>query len=141
MNFLVIEDEMTALIKMKALLSAYGEGTGVTNGYQALEQCAAAIKKGTPFNLITIDIGLPKVSGLQVLQAINKLESDHNVAVSKKIMVTASGTKDNLIKAASSGCDGFMVKPVRKDTLEEKMAALGFEKKPATEKNREKPNR
>lgn len=135
MNFLVIEDEMTALIKMKAMLNAYGEGTGVTNGYQALEQCAAAIKKGTPFDLITIDIGLPKVSGLQVLQAINKLESDNKVPASKKIMVTASGTKDNLIKATSSGCDGFMVKPVRKDTLEEKMAALGFEKKPEPGKN------
>ena len=135
MNFLIIEDEMTALIKMKALLSAYGDGTGVTNGYQALEQCAAAIKKGTPFDLITIDIGLPKVSGLQVLQAINKLEGDHQIPASKKIMVTASGTKDNLIKAASGGCSGFMVKPVRKDTLEEKMAALGFEKKPDPEKN------
>jgi len=135
MNFLVIEDEMTALIKMKAMLSAYGEGTGVTNGYQALEQCAAAIKKGKPFDLIAIDIGLPKVSGLQVLQAINKLESEHQVTASKKIMVTASGTKDNLIKAASSGCNGFMVKPVKKDTLDEKMAALGFEKKPEPERN------
>jgi two-component system, chemotaxis family, chemotaxis protein CheY len=130
MNFLIIEDEMTALIKMKAMLSAYGEGTGVTNGYQALEQCAAAIKKSAPFDLITIDIGLPKISGLKVLQAINKLEGDHHVPASKKIMVTASGTKENLIKAASSGCDGFMVKPVKKDTMEEKMAALGFVKKP-----------
>ena len=129
MNFLVIEDEMTALIKMKAMLSAYGEGTGVTNGYQALEQCAAAIKNGTAFDLITIDIGLPKVSGLKVLQAINKLEDDHDVPASKKIMVTASGTKDNLVKAAASGCNGFLVKPVRKDTLDEKMTALGFAKK------------
>lgn len=135
MNFLVIEDEMTALIKMKALLSAYGDGAGVTNGYQALEQCAAAIKKGTPFDLVTIDIGLPNVSGLQVLQAINKLEADHQIPASKKIMVTASGTKNNLVKAASSGCNGFMVKPVKKDTLEEKMAALGFEKKPVPDQN------
>jgi CheY-like chemotaxis protein len=135
MKFLVIEDEMTALIKMKAMLSAYGDSTGVTNGYQALEQCAAAIKKGAPFDLITIDIGLPEVSGLQVLQAINKLEADHQTPAAKKIMVTASGTKDNLIKAASSGCDGFMVKPVKKDTLEEKMATLGFEKKPTPAKN------
>ena len=135
MNFLVIEDEMTALIKMKAMLNAFGEGIGVTNGYQALEQCAAAIKKGNPFDLIAIDIGLPKVSGLQVLQAINKLESEHQVMASKKIMVTASGTKDNLIKAASGGCNGFLVKPVRRDTLDEKMAALGFEKRPEPEQN------
>jgi two-component system chemotaxis response regulator CheY len=135
MKFLVIEDEMTALIKMKAMLNAYGDGTGVTNGYQALEQCAAAIRNGMPFDLITIDIGLPKISGLQVLQAINKLESENQVQASKKIMVTASGTKENLIKAASGGCNGFMVKPVKKDTLEEKMTALGFEKRPEPEQN------
>jgi CheY-like chemotaxis protein len=135
MNFLVIEDEMIALIKMKALLSAYGKGTGVTNGYQALEQCAAAIKKGAPFDLITIDIGLPKVSGLQVLQAINKLEIDNDIPASKKIIVTASGTKDNLVKAASGGCHDFLVKPVKKDTLEEKMAAWGFAKKADPEMN------
>lgn len=126
MNFLVIEDEMIALIKMKALLSAYGEGTGVTNGYQALEQCAAAIKQGTPFDLITIDIGLPKVSGLQVLQAINKLETDNHVPASKKIIVTASGTKDNLIKAALSGCNDFLVKPVKKKHPGREDGRLGF---------------
>jgi two-component system, chemotaxis family, chemotaxis protein CheY len=129
MNFLIVDDEMTALIKMKAMLSAYGNCTAVTNGYHALEQCASAIKKGAPYDLITIDIGLPKVSGLKVLQAISQLESDNNVPASKKIMVTASGTKENLLKASSSGCNGFIVKPVRKDTLEEKMAALGFSKK------------
>jgi CheY-like chemotaxis protein len=44
----------------------------------------------------------------------------------KKIMVTTSGTKENLILATAKGCDGFIVKPVKRDTLKEKMAALGF---------------
>jgi CheY-like chemotaxis protein len=43
-------------------------------------------------------------------------------------MVTASGTKTNLLKAATKGCNGFMVKPVKKDTLDGKMASLGFAK-------------
>jgi len=129
MRVLIIDDEMTALIKMKALLGAYGDCTCVTNGFQALEQCATAIKDGAPFDLITIDIELPKASGFEVLSAINKFEKDRNIPASIKIMVTASGTKSNLVKAATKGCNGFMVKPVRKDNLDEKMASLGFAKK------------
>ena len=133
MRILIIDDEFTALIKMKALLDAYGDCTFITNPFQALEQCSAAIKNGTHFDLITIDIGLPRVSGLEVLEAINKLEKARNAPVSKKIVVTASGTKSNLLQAAQKGCDGFMVKPVKKDTLEEKMASLGFAKMEAAD--------
>jgi len=128
MRILIIDDEMTALIKMKALLSAYGDCTCVTNGFQALEQCAKAIKNGAPFDLITIDIELPKASGFEVLSAINKLEKDRSAPASRKIMVTASGTKSNLLKATTKGCNGFLVKPVKKDTLDGKMTSLGFAK-------------
>jgi CheY-like chemotaxis protein len=111
---------------MKVLLSAYGACTMVTTGSQALQQCAKAIQAGQPFDLITIDIRLTETSGLDLLAAINKLENSHGIPASKKIMVTASGTRDNLIQATAKGCDGFIVKPVRRDILNEKMAALGF---------------
>ena len=126
MKILVIDDEMTALTKMKVLLSAYGACTMVTSGSQALQQCAKAIQNGQPFDLITFDIQLPETSGIDLLAAINKLETSRGIPASKKIMVTASGTRDNLIQATAKGCDGFIVKPVKRDTLKEKMAALGF---------------
>ena len=128
MKFLVIDDEMAALTKMKMLLSAYGDCTLATNATQALQQCAKAIQQGTPYNLITIDIHLPEISGLDLVAAINKLETSHKVQASKKIIVTASGTPDNLFQAKAKGCDSFIVKPVKRDTLADKMAMLGFKK-------------
>jgi two-component system chemotaxis response regulator CheY len=126
MKILIIDDEMAALAKMKILLSRYGDCTLVTNGTQALQQCAKAIQDMTPFELITIDIHLPEISGIDLLSAISGLEKSRNTPQSQKIMVTASGTKDNLIRATCKGCDGFLVKPVKRDTVDEKMAALGF---------------
>lgn len=127
MKMLIVDDEMAALTKMKTLLSAYGECTMVINGQHALQQCAKAIQSETPFDLITIDIELPEMNGIDLLAAINKLETSSNVPASKKLMVTASGTKDNLLKATIKGCDGFIVKPVKRDTLSEKMTSLGFQ--------------
>ncbi len=129
MKILIVDDEMAALAKMKVLLSGYGDCTLVTNGSQALQQCAKAIQNGAPYDLITIDIQLPEISGIDLLAAVSKLENSHSIPASIKIMVTASGTRDNLLKATFKGCDGFMVKPVKRDTIEEKMASLGFAKK------------
>ena len=129
MKILVIDDEMAALTKMKILMNEYGDCTMVTNGHQALQQCAKAIQSGAPFDLITIDIQLPEMNGIELLAAINKLENSRNSQISKKIMVTASGTRDNLLKATFKGCDGFIVKPVRRDTIAEKMSSLGFTKR------------
>lgn len=132
MKILIIDDEMAALAKMKILLAPYGECTLSTQANQALQLCAKAIQGGVPFTLITIDIQLGDASGHDVLQAIQRLERQEQVAAARKLMVTASGTKENLVRAHAKGCDGFLVKPVRRDALELKMLALGFARKGAS---------
>ena len=115
MKILIVDDEMTVLKKMESVLLPYGECTLATSAEQALKLCAGAVGLGAPFDLITIDIHLQDSNGLDLLAALNKMEKDKAVPVAKKIMVTASGTKDNLLKAVTKGCDGFIVKPVKRD--------------------------
>lgn len=129
MKILIIDDEITALTKMKVLLSSYGDCTLSTNMNQALQLCQKAIHSGIPFELITIDIQLGNDNGHDLLENINQMELRERATPAKKIMVTASGTKDNLMKAYSKGCDGFIVKPVKRDDLEQKMLSLGYTKK------------
>ena len=129
MKILIVDDEMAALTKMKVLLSAYGECTLSTQAGQALQLCAKAIQAGVPFELIPIDIQLGDASGHDLLHAIQTLEERERVTPAKKLMVTASGTRENLLKAHAKGCDGFIVKPAMRDALEQKMLAMGFDKK------------
>lgn len=131
MKILIVDDEMAALTKMKVLLGAFGDCTLCTGAQQALQMCAKAIQASKPFDLITIDIHLGSVDGNDLLEGINQLEIKGHTAPAKKVMVTASGTKENLVKAYSKGCDGFIVKPVQRDALEQKMLAMGFVKKSA----------
>ena len=129
MKILIVDDEMAALSKMKVLLSPYGDCTLSTNNHQALQLCGKAIQSGFPFDLITIDIRLGNASGHTLLEKIMELESAAKVPLSKKIMITASGTRDNLVKARAKGCDDFLVKPVRRDALEQKLLAMGYARK------------
>jgi CheY-like chemotaxis protein len=126
MKILIVDDEMVALTKMKVLLSDYGECTLSTQAGKALRLCAKAIQSGEPFDLITIDIQLGDASGHDLLQAIHRLETKEGARPAKKLMITASGTRDNLMKAYTKGCDDFIVKPAMRDALEQKMSAMGF---------------
>ncbi len=131
MKILIIDDEMSALTKMKVLLSPYGECTLSTHGHQAMQFCTKAIEGGVPFELITIDIQLGDTTGHDLMEEIKTLETKANVSPARKIMITASGTKENLVKARAKGCDAFLVKPVKRDALEQKMLSLGYAKKGA----------
>ena len=131
MKILIVDDEMSALTKMKVLLTPYGDCTLSTHGHQALQFCSKAIEGGVPFELITIDIQLGDTTGHDLLEKINEMEAKDNVRPATKIMITASGTKENLIKAHAKGCDAFLVKPVKRDALEQKMLSLGYAKKGA----------
>lgn len=131
MKILIVDDEMAALTKMKVLLSAFGECTLCTSSQQALQLCAKAIESGRPFELITIDIHLGQADGNDLLEEINQLESRQRATPAKKLIITASGTKENLVKAFQKGCDGFIVKPVQRDALEQKMMTMGYVKKKA----------
>ncbi len=129
MKILIVDDEMAALTKMKVLLEPFGECVLSTNAQQAMRKCIKAIEGNVPFGLITIDIQLGTSSGHELLEKINLLEQQQNVSAARKIMVTASGTKENLLKAYNKGCDGFLVKPVKRDDLEQKMLSMGYLKK------------
>ena len=70
-----------------------------------------------------IDIELPDVTGLELLSRFCALETKNQVARSKKIMVTAHGNVDYVVKAKDQ-CDAYLVKPIRKAALLEKESRI-----------------
>jgi FixJ family two-component response regulator len=73
--------------------------------------------------LITIDIELPDITGLELLNRFCQLEQKNGIAPAKKIMVTAHSNVDYVVKAKDK-CDAFVVKPLRKATLLDKIKEL-----------------
>ncbi len=64
------------------------------------------------FDLIILDLGLPDVSGIDVLKEIRELKSEQKVLVA-----SAYGTKENILLLAKYKANGFIVKPFTMEML------------------------
>lgn len=129
MRILAIDDEFAALKKMEVLLSGFGECDAATNGSQARELYLEAIKEGNPYALIFIDIELPDTSGLDLLKYFAKVEGENEKISTKKIVVTAHSNPDYVF-GARKYCDGFIIKPVKRTVLVDKLKNMGIEPTP-----------
>ena len=89
------------------------------DGAIALEK----LKAGN-YGFVVSDWNMPNMDGLAMLQAIRATPSMAKLPV---LMVTAEAKKENIIAAAQSGANGYVVKPFTAITLEEKITKI-FEK-------------
>jgi PAS domain S-box-containing protein len=85
--------------------------SAVENGTDAIAEI-----KDHFFNVVFIDINLPDINGLEVLKSLKQINSD-----TYSIMLTASATIENSIKALNQGAYAYIVKPfdvkMIKDTI------------------------
>lgn len=80
--------------------------------------------KAGNYGFVVSDWNMPNMDGLAMLQAIRATPSMAKLPV---LMVTAEAKKENIIAAAQSGANGYVVKPFTAITLEEKITKI-FEK-------------
>jgi len=130
MKILVVDDEMVSREKMKMIMSHFGECVAVENGADAVEKFVGAWNAWTPFDLISLDVQMPEMDGVEVLNRIRGMEREKNVPESKRvkvIMVTALSDKDTLMTSIQAGCNDYVVKPFDKPLVAKKLSKLGFQ--------------
>ena len=107
---LVVDDDRTLRHALITLLHSAGfSATDAADGAAALKQLRA-----DGFDLIILDLGLPRVSGLEVLAEIQKLESPPKV-----IIVTADDTPSTVLQAIRDRAYQYIVKPTPPKTIVE----------------------
>jgi two-component system, chemotaxis family, chemotaxis protein CheY len=126
MRSLVVEDEFVALSKMVAMLEPFGQCDAATSSQQAWQLFCQALKEASPYRLVTIDINLPDTDGITLLGRLQGEERRCGAPRARKLVATAASTASNLLAALTGECDGFLVKPVRRGVLLEKLAAFGL---------------
>lgn len=115
MKILLAEDDLTSRLFMNKYLSRFGECDIAANGIEAIEKVDISINENTPYDLICLDIMMPKVSGISALTEIRKIEksklkSEQNP--SKIIMTTALNDKETVMASYDAGCDAYAWKPI-----------------------------
>jgi len=115
---LIVDDAAFMRMMLKDILSKEGyEIVGeAENGAIAIEK----YKELTP-DLVTMDITMPEIDGIQAVKEIKKINSAATV-----VMCSAMGQQSMVIEAIQSGAKDFIVKPFQKErVLEAVQKALG----------------
>lgn len=121
MRILIAEDDIPSMIFLKSLASRFGDCTAVTDGMQSAEEYYRAALTNKPYDLVFLDIMLPKMDGLQVLSAIREFEEEVSEKCNNRariIMVSALNDDLTVEHAKEAGCDGYICKPVNRESLE-----------------------
>jgi two-component system, chemotaxis family, chemotaxis protein CheY len=114
---LLVDDEFTSRRILHSFLSPFGEVDIAVNGNEALTAVEKAIKNNQPYELIFLDIMLPKLDGITALKKIRELETQYGLnehTRSKIIMISSHTEKNVILKADRSGCTGYIIKPTDK---------------------------
>ena len=107
-KILVIDDEVVVRISCKRTLSGKGyEVKTVSNGKEGIE-----ILEKEPFKLVLLDLKMPDMDGIEVLQKIKASWPETNV-----IMITGYSTVDSAIKSLKLGAFNYIEKPFTPETL------------------------
>ncbi len=116
-RILVVDDEpdITALVAYHLAKAGYRVSTA-SNGTEALK--AAAEQRP---DVIVLDLMLPGLSGLDVLQALRKQEETRDVGV---ILLTARREEVDRIRGLSLGADDYLTKPFSSQELTLRVAAI-----------------
>ncbi|MFH2044231.1 MAG: response regulator transcription factor [Pseudomonadota bacterium] len=115
MKILIVDDENSLLKQLQQIFESqrYTVETA-TDGEDAFDKLFA-----TSFDLIILDIMMPKVDGLTVLKEIRKAGIKTPV-----LMLTAKGDVEDKIKGLDLGADDYLPKPFSSDELMARVRAL-----------------
>jgi two-component system chemotaxis response regulator CheY len=125
-KILIVEDELTSRELLKVILEPYGTVETVADGIEAMKAFNLAMAS-QPYDLICLDIMLPKLNGQQVLKGIRKIEGDKGILgpdAVKIIMISALGDFESVTEAFSSQCTSYITKPIDADKIVEELRNL-----------------
>lgn len=115
MRILIAEDD--SIIADGLCRSLRGSGYAVDRAANGMEADTALVS--TAYDLLILDLGLPKLSGLEVLKRLRSRGS----ALPVLILTAMDGTEDR-VRGLDLGADDYMVKPFELPELEARVRAL-----------------
>lgn len=123
MKILIVDDCKFFRQQLKDILKelGYDEVSEAEDGRIALQKLGREV-----YGLVFLDLEMPNVNGMQVLNAIRTHPSNQDLPV---IMITSHAEKDNVLRVIKARPSSYIIKPIDKDKIEKKLVEIGMRKK------------
>lgn len=117
---LVVDDDAQELEIMKQYLSPIADVYTALGGQRAIE-----LVQKYSVDVIFLDVNMPVMNGFKTLEKFRNLKECINVPV---VFVTGQSDRYTIMNSIFMGSDGYLLKPVEKDVIQQKTLEL-FQKK------------
>lgn len=115
MRILIVEDEFKLAEALAKILNKNHYTTDIaSDGQKGIDMATTGI-----YDLILLDIMLPRISGIQILRRLRSLGNNTPV-----ILLTAKDTTDDKVAGLDAGADDYITKPFSADELLARIRAL-----------------
>lgn len=127
MKILIAEDDFASRKFLYKLLSKYGECDMTIDGIETVEAFVVAHNIGEPYNLLCLDIMMPKIDGLKALQTIRDFEKKKGInepEMCKVIITSALSETEVFFDSFSTGNEVYATKPIDAENVREALKKL-----------------
>ncbi len=117
MKTLIVEDDFISRVILQEFLKGFGTVHIAVNGEEGGRAFRPAMEAGEPYDLVCLDIMMPKMDGQRALKEIRADEEARGILSSngaKIVMTTALDDFRSVSEAYGGLCDSYLVKPVDK---------------------------
>jgi two-component system chemotaxis response regulator CheY len=109
-NVLIIDDSATTRMFYRATLESAGfEVDEAANGLEGLEKTMLA-----PYDLVIVDINMPKMDGLEFLAELRHREEVRDLPA---IVISTQQREQDRARAHAAGANAYVVKPINPQAL------------------------
>ena len=123
-RILIVDDELVNTVLLERLLRSvgYDDVTRTTEPEEAVVTFADALAAGRPFDLLCTDLHMPRLSGLEVIDAVSAQVADEDFF--PILVLTADVSPEAEQDALTRGAKDFLTKPFRKEQIRLRVANL-----------------
>nr|WP_307726544.1 response regulator [Trichlorobacter sp.] len=127
---MIVEDDFISRRILRELLSMHFDCEIAVDGEEAVTAFRLAHDSKSPYDLICMDIMMPKMDGREALRLIRQLEKELEVPPNLEVKVVMTTALDDPKTVFDSfyqdGATAYLVKPISKQKLLRELRALGL---------------
>ncbi len=121
-KILVAEDDFISRKMILGMLKDEADCDVAADGLEVLKAYNDSIRGNSCYDLILLDIEMPEMNGLDVLDEIRTAEKENGVMLGRGIpIIIITSYKKPTLEAFDKGCDDYMVKPIDAKILIDKI--------------------
>ncbi len=122
MRILIADDNKTNKAILVKMLESFGcKVEAVSSGAEAIRALKEASQAGNPYKVLLLDMQMPGIDGEHTSIIVKNTPEIKDIAI---IIITSLGSRGDVAHLRETGCEGYLVKPVKQSLLLDAVTAV-----------------